>query len=232
MSLILIGGDASPEIGGFLTRAGYRVMRLPSFYLLDRPVSSHPDILCFPLDGGIVTSEEYFGLFPELFGQLRGLVTTVPDRPFSPYPHDVCFDALRVGDRLIGNEKHISGYLKERFEVIHVNQGYARCSAAMLSDGAFITSDAGISRALRSLGKDVLEITPGHIALDGYPYGFIGGAGGLLADGTYLFFGDPLTHPDGEKMLSFAREHKIKTATLQGHLQDHGSLVCISRQVR
>ncbi|MBO4770702.1 MAG: hypothetical protein J5563_07985 [Clostridia bacterium] len=232
MSLILIGGDASPEIGGFLSRNGFRVLRLPSFYLLDGPVSTHPDILCFPLDGKIVMSGEYFSLNHGIFGEIEDLVTTVPDRPHSPYPYDVCFDALRVGHHLIGSEKHISGYLKERFDVIHVNQGYARCSAARLSDDAFITADSGICRALRSLGKDVLEITPGHVLLDGYSCGFIGGAGGLLDDGTYLFFGDPLTHPDGEKMLGFAHGHNIKTASLQGRLRDCGSLTCIGRSVR
>ena len=118
--------------------------------------------------------------------------------------------------------------LSEYEKFVPVNQGYARCSVAMLSDNCAVTSDPTLAAALSDHGVRVLKIRPGYISLPGYDAGFIGGAGGRLDDGTYCFFGDIFSHPDGERIVAFADENKIKTVSLSGEpLSDHGGFITL-----
>ena len=49
-----------------------------------------------------------------------------------------------------------------------------------------------------------MQITPGEILLNGYGYGFIGGASAVLErERAVLFFGNVYKHPDGEKIVRF-----------------------------
>jgi hypothetical protein len=98
----------------------------------------------------------------------------------------------------------------------------------MLSDRVAVTADRGLADALRRSGVAVLDIRPGHIALPGYDYGFIGGAGGRLPDGTYVFFGDLTSHPDGEAIRRFAEEQKISAVSLSDEpICDRGGILCL-----
>ena len=98
----------------------------------------------------------------------------------------------------------------------------------LLSENCAVTADKGLYNALSSRGCDVLLIRPGHIALDGYDTGFIGGAGGCFGDGIYCFFGDILSHPDGAEIVGFAKKHKIKAVSLSDEpLSDHGGFIVL-----
>ena len=94
-----------------------------------------------------------------------------------------------------------------------------------INDENVITADVGISRALSEVGINVLLITPGHISLPPYEYGFIGGASGV--DGkTVYFLGDIMTHPDGKKITEFIENLGMKAVSLDsGELQDMGGIV-------
>ena len=113
-------------------------------------------------------------------------------------------------------------------EVIFVNQGYCACAAAACADGALITADRGIASAAFRAGIPCLTIRPGHIMLPGYgdgDGGFIGGASGLCGDRLY-FSGDPHSHPDGEAICDFCREHGTEVVPLTGgKLFDGGGIV-------
>ena len=173
--------------------------------------------------------EKYYNDNKSVFSRFSDRIMLDPVSPRSPYPNDVLFDALNTGSSLICLEKYTSEKVRQFFpEIINTKQGYARCSVAKLNENCYITSDTGIAGILRSAGKNVLEITPGGISLPGYGYGFIGGAGGILPDGSYLFFGDPLSHPDGKQIISFAEKNKIKTVAIEGlPLTDCGGIVSV-----
>jgi hypothetical protein len=51
-----------------------------------------------------------------------------------------------------------------------------------VDDNALITSDNAIANAAEKLGISVLKISPGGIELEGFDYGFIGGASITLND--------------------------------------------------
>ena len=61
---------------------------------------------------------------------------------------------------------------------------------------------------------DVLQIRPGHIALEGYDYGFIGGASFLLDSNTLAFTGHLDVHPDRDRILDFLRQHGVSAVFL------------------
>ena len=95
----------------------------------------------------------------------------------------------------------------ENKQLIYVKQGYTKCSTIVLVNNCFITEDEGIYRALCSSGRKCLLITKGYVKLDGYDYGFIGGASAYLsAAKKLLFFGDISKHPDFEKIKAFCKE--------------------------
>ena len=61
--------------------------------------------------------------------------------------------------------------------------------------------------------KVSIGISPGSVLLDGYDYGFIGGASGF--DGRSLYFcGDVDLHPDGCAIRSFCDDHGIGCVSL------------------
>ena len=113
-------------------------------------------------------------------------------------------------------------------ETINVNQGYTRCSTLVINDRAAITSDISIKNALESNGAEVLLISPGNIFLDGFDYGFIGGAG-VSFDGKTVFFGNVKKHPDYEKIRGFCKKYNSKLEILCEHipLTDIGGAVRI-----
>lgn len=122
--------------------------------------------------------------------RIKNTVFTLKDcirRPGSSYPDNVLLNGLFLDGKLYGKMSAIDPVVldyctAERIPVVNVNQGYARCSTLIINEHAVITADLSISNALKNNGVEVLRITPGHILLEGYDYGFIGGAGFATAN--------------------------------------------------
>ncbi len=114
------------------------------------------------------------------------------------------------------------------YSVCHVNQRYARCSVAVVSERAIITSDESVISKAKELDFDVLRISQGHIFLKGYPYGFIGGCCGLLGPDILAFSGNISLHPDYDNIRSFALDHHVHILSLtDGPLCDVGGILPI-----
>ena len=225
---VLLDSRVSEPCEASLTALGARVIRMPLDRCLPEPVSGHPDMLAAPLpDGSLLLSREYYEE-NRLFWEKTGIEVTVTDESLGArYPKDVLFNALAVGDILYGKDGAVSRFLLASYSrFVPVKQGYARCSVAMLSGHAAVTADKSLAEALRRNGIEVLTVSPGHIALSGYEYGFIGGAGGRLRDGVYVFFGNLLSHPEGESILQFCERQKISAVSLSDEpLSDHGGIL-------
>ena len=131
------------------------------------------------------------------------------------YPENVRLNCLLFGGVLYGNmsaaASSVRDFCRENdIRTVDVKQGYTRCSALAMNDRAVITAAKGIAEALKKDGAEVLVISPGHIALPGFDYGFIGGAG--FCDGkTVFFFGDIKKHPDHKRIREFCEKNQIKT---------------------
>ena len=112
-----------------------------------------------------------------------------------------------------------------------VRQGYAKCSMLVVDERSIITQDAGIARAARGIGLNVLEIMPGYVALDGFEYGFLGGAGFKPAAGIIAFTGTLDAHPDRLRILTFLAARGVSAVYLTGlPVFDIGSAIPITEQ--
>lgn len=114
-------------------------------------------------------------------------------------------------------------------EVIQVKQGYTKCSTVILSDNDFITEDEGICKTLKSAEKNCLLIEKGFVSLEGYNYGFIGGASVFLKDeNTILFFGDITLHKDYINIKDYCDRLSINIAYINNFtLSDIGGCIII-----
>ncbi len=226
---ILVDARMSEGVRDGLSTYG-EVISLPKWKGLPEPVSSHPDMLFYPLPNGkILVGRDYYNENRGFFSSLGDVFLLDEKTPSGSYPFDVLFDCLGVKDTLYGKDGFVSDRIKENYTFfVPVKQGYTRCSTAMLSESCAVTADLGIAAALKNDGIDVLVIRSGYIELNGYSCGFIGGAGALLSDGVYGFFGDLYTHPDGKTIAKFALEHKIKAVSLSDEpLSDNGGLLIL-----
>ncbi|MBQ1389668.1 MAG: hypothetical protein IIY78_08585 [Clostridia bacterium] len=135
------------------------------------------------------------------------------------YPHCTLLNVLIVGNNVLCNTKYTDEYLldylfSQNYNIIHVNQGYAKCSCAAISASAIITSDKGISAAARSHGISVLEISPLGIALCDKYEGFIGGASFMISDNKIAFIGNIDQHGDSEKIRDFCMLNRVEAEIL------------------
>ena len=75
----------------------------------------------------------------------------------------------------------------------------------------------------------MLLISSGDIKLEGYDYGFIGGASGKISDNTVVFFGNAEMHPYYSSIKELCSRNKIAIKILCKNmpLTDVGSIVRI-----
>lgn len=149
------------------------------------------------------------------------------------YPGNIIYNAVFT-KVFIHNLKYTDENLldfasKSGVQKVHVPQGYSRCCCLPVTDDAFITSDAGMEKELVRHGADVLFIQKGHITLQGFDYGFIGGcAGHLMINGkrTIIFNGNLTAHPDYEKIAAFIKDRDIEIIYFEEYpLEDIGSIL-------
>ncbi len=215
-----------------LEALGYTVIKLPSCQELGAPVSSHPDMLLFLYGNKYICSRDYYAYASNAFEQLNALGYSPilsSEMPGKKYPHDVLFNCLLLGNSIYGLTDHISLHIKELakengIKLKSVRQGYTKCSVCKVSENAIITSDQGIARSASDNGIDVLLISPGHIGIDEYDCGFIGGCSGSDDKNVY-FCGSISRHPDAERIEAFCKKHNKECISLSDDtLFDIGTL--------
>lgn len=123
------------------------------------------------------------------------------------YPDNVALNAALVGNKLLCNKKALHPLIAkhcydENIEIIHVNQGYTKCSTLVLDDNSIITDDESVAKASLISNISVLKIDKGDIILDDKNVGFIGGASAKIGDTVY-FLGDIDSHKNATEIIRF-----------------------------
>lgn len=150
------------------------------------------------------------------------------------YPNNILLNGAFTGDYYICKKVHsdknlLLWYINNGIKIIDVNQGYARCSTAIISNNAIITDDEAIYQACKNYNNiDVLKISKGSIKLNGYNYGFIGGCCFKADKSSLIFFGNPKLHTDYENIKAFCRNYNVELIAINsGILTDIGGVVTI-----
>lgn len=235
----VVGEDISKSCRRALTNLGFDLCILPQYERLSRAVASHADLLIFPYPDSkkIFTYAEYREINRSLFDGIAACgwsIETIDELPEREYPSDICLNMLVLGKRVFAKKKSISEKISEMltvdgFELINVNQGYARCTACPIGDGALVSADNSILSAAKNCGIDVLAIGGGNIKIRDYDYGFIGGCCGFFEDKIY-FSGNIDLHPDGRAIKEFCIRHGKTPVSLSDEpLIDVGSIFFLGK---
>lgn len=229
-ALVAVSGTYAIVIDALLD-LGIDVIQLKPCKELSKPVSSHADMLIHHLGGNrIVVANGQTYLIKEL--QRYGFEAVQSNIRISEnYPHDIALNAARIGNRLLANKAALDGVIsryctQNQIATIAVKQGYAKCSTVVVDKNSIITADESIAKAAAAAEVDVLMITPGHVKLAGYEYGFLGGTCGLIGKNKLAFCGCVKTHPDYEKIKSFCESKHVELISLfDGPLLDIGGIL-------
>lgn len=165
------------------------------------------------------------------------------------YPGDIPYNIFTIGKKAFHNFKNTDKKVKEilercGYECIEVNQGYTKCSVAMIDEGSCITSDINIAKALIDADIEVLFVVEQDIKLlkrtnskvekqnsmffeHSDMQGFIGGAMATFGD-TVVIFGDIENLFNKEKIIKFIEDRgkKIKYFEKQ-EIIDYGGVITL-----
>ncbi len=206
---IMLSSETPARFLAALEKLNIEPILLPKHPGLPEPVCTHADMLLYRSANGMLLCERAY--FEENLTFFDG--NKLPILPCNltlgnRYPDDVAFNALTLGEVTFCRSDAAADEIQAASgRIIHVKQGYARCSCLALPNGAVITADPSLAAAFESENISHLKIEGGGIALPGYDTGFIGGASGVLSDRSVLFFGSLQDHPDGAKIAAFIEEH-------------------------
>lgn len=192
----------------------------------DAAISGHPDIQIHFLTPYIAVCakglfEYYRNLLPENIKLYEGKLPVG-----NTYPSNCAYNIARINNNVICNKKYIDetilNYYKENnYKIYHVNQGYAKCNICPVYPNVILTEDKGIYQSLKEEEELELILVPKEkIKLNGYEYGFLGGATGF-ADNMLLFCG---TISDSLKEILLSNNIKF-TELSQDTLYDYGSIL-------
>ena len=211
MKKVYLSSGANPILTEYLKARGYEISFVYPVPPVYAPVNSHPDIYMCRMSRHKI---------------FRGK----PEKLRRDYPGDALYNAVCIGEYFIHNLKITdTGLLREArvsgMRLIDVPQGYTKCNMVVVDDGAAVTSDRGIANALKDTDIDLLVVSPGHVLLNGFPYGFLGGASGRVGD-ELIFHGNLSGHPDFGRIVAFLKKRECKFKYFnQFELEDIGSII-------
>jgi hypothetical protein len=235
MKWVIVDNRISAPMERSLLKLGYNVLKLPASPALPVAIASHPDTLIFHSRDVFLTTCDYGEDASFIFSDIREFSEGArlyfsADDFGSTFPNDTIFNALVMGDFIFLNEKNISTKVleiaqKQGLTPVNVNQSYPNCSVLKINEQSAITADRGIYKSLCDKGINTLLISPGHILLPPYEYGFIGGASGSDSD-KVMFFGNIEAHPDYLIMRDFIESRGKRCISLSDEsLVDLGGMI-------
>jgi len=217
--IVLIGSKYSKLLEKTLKNMGIYPIFVPDNPFVDKRLSGHTDLSLFHFGSNEIAASTYLkgSAFAKRLEEDYGFKLIFPcSEQREVYPFDAGFNLCFFGDNLIYNPKTanagIAEYLTSSCELktIKVKQGYSKCSVCVVNENAIISSDVGICSRAVEAGISVLKIRPGYIFLNGFDYGFIGGASFKMSENSIAFTGHLDNHPDKDSILNFLCLHNVK----------------------
>ncbi len=234
VSTLIIGAKYRDALNDPLEKQGINVLYLPDNPNVDERLCGHADLSVMHLGEHTIALAKYLkgSAFAEKLKKMGFKIIFSDVQQSEVYPYDAGLNMCVCGNKLIYNPKSadakIVEYLTNEKGMIKlpVKQGYSKCSVCVVKDGAIITSDEGIHERAVANGIDPLIISPGNIALEGFGYGFIGGATFKLDKKTLAITGHLNEHPDKQKILNFLSLHNIELVYITKNMAfDIGSAI-------
>jgi hypothetical protein len=231
-ALAIVDGRISSSLEKGLMDLDVQLIKTKPHPSLYTAVSFHPDMFIHHLGGRTIvyapgTSESTLVELEEYGFELIKGETELG----STYPGNISYNVARIGRYAFHNTKYTDKFLKDWLfkmdvELIHVNQGYAKCAISIVDENSLITMDKGIAKIAEKKGFDVLVIEEKEILLPGLDYGFIGGCSGLIDRNKWAVAGNFETLSSFFEIKSFLGAKGIEIISLSTHqVVDIGSLI-------
>ncbi len=215
-----------------LKKLGIKVFKTPKLNVAYQAVLGHPDMLFHQLNfQKAVVAPEAYDYFCKIFPKENIIMGKAQIK--NTYPYDIAYNVARINNIAFHKEKYTEEKISEYYnkngvKLIDVKQGYSKCSICIVSEAAIITADKKIAEIALKNDIDSLLIHEGSVKLKHLPYGFIGGASGLISKEILAFNGDISLHPDYNKIKSFCKNHNVDVYSLNNcELEDIGSIIPI-----
>ncbi|OLS02846.1 DUF6873 family GME fold protein [Tissierella creatinophila] len=232
---VIIAGNISEEIYGNLKKMNLRVIKTIPHKKVHSSIKYHPDIVIHPINNNIlVTEPSVYEYYKEEFKNTNIEIIKGEKDLDCKYPLDIAYNVGRIANLAIHNFKYTDEVLKyylkkQNLELINVNQGYTKCSIAIIGQNDIITSDTFIDKTLKKYGVNSLRIEPGDIFLEDQDYGFIGGCTGNISNKEVLFSGCIDEHPEKEKIEDFISNLNKKIVYLSKEkINDIGTIISLN----
>ena len=233
---ILYGKKYADKLGEPLDNLRIKSVFVPDNPNIDPRLAGHADLSVLHAGGERVLLAPYLkGSAAENWLRGAGAEILFPDlRQYAVYPEDAQLNLCQVGEKILYNRKTVPANIVENLtksralHFINCRQGYTRCASCVVDRRSVITADRGVAARASSAGLSVMLISPGHILLDGFPYGFIGGASFKISERKMVFTGKLDAHPDCRRILQYLEQREIEAVFLTTEpIFDIGSAVPI-----
>ncbi len=215
-----------------LNKMGYSIIKIPNNPSFDEPISAHPDMNMVKIGNNWYVHPFVHSLFTNCDDvMICEPICNSSKGEIYEYPYDIYLNCAFLGNKIICNKKHthrsiLDFAVDNGIEIIDSNQGYSKCAICIVDGNSIITEDYGIKNRCDEFGIDVLLIEKGHVGLNGYDYGFIGGCCGLIENDILVFNGCIEKHPDYIKIEKFCSDRGVNIVSLSSDkLYDVGTIV-------
>jgi len=232
VSRVIVDYRISNESEKTLQNLGIELIKtIPEDNLYEQ-VNGHPDMQIHHLGGNdFICTPFVYTYYKE---NLKGANIFTGTRLFPRYPNDISYNGVLVNDVFFHKIKYTQSeildyYSRKDIKLVNINQGYSKCSVAVISDNAIITSDKIIFNKALENKLNALYVDPSQIILNGMSNGFIGGCCGMIDKNTLAINGSIKYLGEGIKIKNFCNEHNVKILELQNTpLTDIGSIMPIT----
>ena len=231
---VIVDYRTDDEILSELSHMGIETIKTERCYELYETINGHPDILIHHMGGNsLVIAPNIYDKVAERFLKKGFALTKGATWLQRNYPDNIAYNVLRLGKLAFHNTKYTDSEIIKQFEkyeveLIHVKQGYTKCSVCVVDEHSVITHDMGVTRVLERYGIEVLVIEPGDIDIAGLDYGFIGGTSGLISKNIIAFTGSIKEMKSYHKIVEYLALKGIDIKILSNKkIMDIGSIVPI-----
>lgn len=191
------------------------------------PIRTHADVQVLHIgENKLLCCKEAYEYYKETMPDFD--IISLKKELGEDYPNDCALNCAIIGNKAVCKVNSLDGY---NCEILFVNQGYAKCSTCIIDKNAVLTSDKSIEKICKANSLDTLYIDSKGIILDGYDYGFIGGACGKLSKDVLAICGNIDSLSMASEIKSFCRNYNIYTESLcDGPVCDIGSILPITEE--
>ena len=219
---------------------GFNLIPTEKVSSLYEAVDGHPDLQFFRIEKKVIAHQGLCKNQMELLSKLGASIILGNSSLSLPYPKNIPYNALLSPDlfmhRLDSTDPIILNEIQELkkskdISLVNVRQGYSRCSCAYVGNNSYITEDIVMTERLLALGKQVFYQKHSNVYLEGFDFGFIGGAISLISihgEELVLISGSLDSYFYGKELKEFLKRRNIRYECIgEGKLMDRGTIISI-----